>query len=223
MIDTKRIAAEKAVTYVKSGMTIGLGTGSTARYAIESLGLMVKDGLDIKAIATSLQSESLAEDLGIRLTNFSEVEKLDITIDGADEVDENLQLIKGGGGALLREKIVAASTRCYIIIADEKKLVRQLGNLPLPVEIIPFGYQSTLPKIKMLGGDVSLRKDAHEIFVTDNGNYIADCSFGIIANPPALQKKIKAVTGVVETGLFLNMANLIIIGCADGTLKIRIA
>ncbi|HNP24543.1 MAG TPA: ribose-5-phosphate isomerase RpiA [Panacibacter sp.] len=223
MIDTKRIAAEKAVTYVKSGMTIGLGTGSTARYAIESLGLMVKDGLDIKAIATSLQSESLAEDLGIRLTNFSEVEQLDITIDGADEVDENLQLIKGGGGALLREKIVAASTRCYIIIADEKKLVRQLGNLPLPVEIIPFGYQSTLPKIKMLGGDVSLRKDAHEIFVTDNGNYIADCSFGIIANPPALQKKIKAVTGVVETGLFLNMANLIIIGCADGTLKIRIA
>lgn len=221
MFNTKQLAAEKAVTYIKNGMTVGLGTGSTAYYAIQKIGQLVKEGLEITAIATSLQSESLAKELGITLTNFADTMQLDITIDGADEIDEDLQLIKGGGGALLREKIVAAATKYYIIVADEKKQVKHLGAFPLPVEIVPFGYQSTLKKIESLGCTPDLRKKDSSVFTTDNGNFIADCLFGSMSDPAALEKKIRSITGVVETGLFINMTDLVIIGCANGSLKIN--
>lgn len=221
MINTKQVAAEKAVTFIKNGMTVGLGTGSTAYYAIQKIGQMVKEGMEIKAIATSLQSESMAKELGIILTNFADTMQLDVTIDGADEIDENLQLIKGGGGALLREKIVAAATKYYIIVADEKKKVKHLGAFPLPVEVVPFGYQSTLRKIESLDCRLDLRKKDSSVFITDNGNYIADCLFEFIPDPAALERKIRSITGVVETGLFIHMADLVIVGCADGSLKIN--
>lgn len=220
MINTKQLAGEKAATYIKNGMTIGLGTGSTAYYAIQKIGQMVKNGLAIKAIATSLQSENMAKELGIPLTSFGETEEIDITIDGADEIDEYFQLIKGGGGALLREKIVAAATKYYIIIADESKLVKHLGNFPLPVEVVSFGYQSTLKKIISVGCRAVLRKKDNSIFITDNGNYIADCSFGTIADPASIHEQINAIIGVVETGLFINMTDLVITCLADGSLKV---
>lgn len=220
MINAKQLAGEKAATYVKNGMTVGLGTGSTAYYAIQRIGQMVKDGLAIKAIATSLQSENMAKELGIPLTSFGEIEQIDVTIDGADEIDERFQLIKGGGGALLREKIVAAATKYYIIIADESKLVKHLGKFPLPVEVVRFGYQSTLKRIGYLGCRIEIRKKDNSIFITDNGNYIADCSFGTIADPASIHEQINAITGVVETGLFINMTDLVITGSADGSLKV---
>ena len=165
MKNPKQIAGEKAATYVKSGMTVGLGTGSTAFFAIQKIGQMVKEGLQVKAIATSLQSERMANELGIPLATFAEIERIDLTIDGADEIDKHFQLIKGGGGALLREKIVADATNYYIIVADESKLVEQLGKFPLPVEIVQFGFQTTLRQIHQLGCAVKLRKENSSYFL----------------------------------------------------------
>src|ERR1700743_3357843 len=164
----KKLAAAKAVSYIRSGMTLGLGTGSTAYWAIQGIGEQVRNGLSVRAIATSIQSDSLARELGIPMVPFSEVDHLDITIDGADEVDEGLNLIKGGGGALLREKIVASATRFYIVIVDESKLVRHLGKFPLPVEVVPFGWELTRRRLEELGGAPRMRMGGGQPFFSQH-------------------------------------------------------
>lgn len=218
-INTKKIAAEAAVEYVKDGMTVGLGTGSTAYWAIQALGERVKNGLKIRGIATSKQSETMALKLGIEMTDFATTKTIDLTIDGADEVDDQMSLIKGGGGALLREKIVASATAHYIIVADETKLVAPLGKFPLPVEIVLFGWELTVAQLEALGCTVNIRQKEDGPFITDNGNYIADCSFGSIPEPGKLSTALNALPGVVENGLFVGNAELVIIGMPDGTVR----
>lgn len=218
-MEAKKIAAEQAVEAVRDHMIVGLGTGSTAYWAILKLGAMVKEGLQIKSIATSVQSETLAVELGIPLISPAEIQEIDLTIDGADELDHSLNLIKGGGGALLREKIIASASKELIIVADESKRVRQLGTFPLPVEVVRFGYELTLKQIRLLGCSARLRMNGNEVFVTDNDNYIADCSFGEILDPRMLQRQLTGIPGVVETGLFIGMAKKAVIGSADGTVR----
>ena len=219
-MNAKQSAAAKAVEYIQNGMTIGLGTGSTAFWAIEYIGARVKEGLAVRAIATSLQTETMARDRGISMVGFADIERIDITIDGADEVDENLQIIKGGGGALLREKIVAAATKFYIIIVDDTKLVTTLGKFKLPVEVIPFGWEFTSTHLKKMGCIPSIRLDKNKTFITDNGNYIVDCPFGSIPSPSGLHEKINSITGVVDNGLFIDMADLVIAGNDSGSVRI---
>ncbi len=219
-INGKKIAAGRAIEYIREGMTLGLGTGSTAYWAIQGIGEMVKKGLSVKAVATSVQSETLARELNIPVIPFSEVDHLDITIDGADEVDKELNLIKGGGGALLREKIVAAVTKFYIIIVDESKLVDHLGKFPLPVEIAPFAWELTMRKLAALGCTPRMRMAGDKPYLTDNSHYILDCSFGKIGNPAALHEQVSAITGVMEDGFFIGMADIVISGTPDGGTKI---
>jgi ribose 5-phosphate isomerase A len=215
----KKAAGEKAASLVQPGMLVGLGTGSTAYWAIERIGQMVKEGLNIRAVATSLASEQQAIALGIPITSFSEIQQLDIDIDGADEISESLQIIKGGGGALLREKIVAHASRRRVIVADERKYVRTLGKFPLPVEIIPFGWELVFKTLQTLQGGPTLRTKEDKPFITDNGNYILDCSFGVIENPEQLHHQLKALTGIVETGLFINLKPTVIIAYENGEVK----
>jgi ribose 5-phosphate isomerase A len=220
-VQGKKLAAAKAVGYIRSGMTIGLGTGSTAYWAIQGIGEEVKNGLSVRAIATSIQSENLARELNIPIVPFSEIDHLDVTIDGADEVDEQLNLIKGGGGALLREKIVASATRFYIIIVDESKLVRQLGKFPLPVEVAPFGWELTFRRLVELGGAPQVRMaGSGEPFLTDNQHYILDTSFGFIADPAGLHEQVSGITGVMEDGFFIDMADVVIAGLAGGDTRL---
>jgi ribose 5-phosphate isomerase A len=211
----KRLAAESAAGLVRSGMTVGLGSGSTAEIAIRIIGEKVKNGLEITGVPTSQKSEELARALGIRLSTLADYPELDLTIDGADEVElGSLDLIKGRGGALLREKIVACSSRQLIIIVDESKLVNRLGSYgEVPVEIVPFGWQSTTRRLTGLGWKPSLRLDAQRNpYVTDGGHYIVDCSF----DPgTALQSKaaqLHGTVGVVEHGIFLGMASEVHVG-----------
>jgi len=215
---TKKLAAEKALEYIRDGMVLGLGTGSTAYWAIRGVGERVRKGLKIKAVATSLQSDSLAREEGIEMLDFSEIDHIDLTIDGADEVDEKLNLIKGGGGALLREKIVAAATGYYIIIVDESKLVPCLGKFPLPVEVAPFGWEMTRRRLESLGCTTQLRMGPDKsVFLSDNGHYILDCSFGKIVDPARLHDQVNGIVGVMENGLFIDMANLVLVGKKDGS------
>lgn len=218
-MNAKEIAARRAVDYVEDNMIVGLGTGSTAYWAIQELGHRVQKGLNIKGIATSNQSGDLAKSLGIQLIPFSQINEIDITIDGADEVDYNFNLIKGGGGALLREKIVAAASMLFIVIVDETKLVPTLGAYPLPVEIVKFGHEVTIKKLFSLGCRPELRRTKDEVYITDNGNYIVDCHFGQITNPQILHNEINLIPGVVDNGLFVNMARRVIVGFKDGELK----
>ena len=215
----KKAAGEKAAALVQPGMLVGLGTGSTAFWAIEKIGEMVKGGLNIRAVATSLASEKQARELGIPITSFSEIQQLDIDIDGADEVSHDLQIIKGGGGALLREKIVAMASRRKVIVADERKHVKTLGKFPLPIEIIPFGWELVFRAVQSLQGAPTLRTKEDKPYITDNGNYILDCAFGAIENPEQLHHQLKAITGVVETGLFINMKPTVIIAYENGEVK----
>lgn len=219
-MEAKRIAAERAVDDVRDGMIVGLGTGSTAYYAIQRLGRLVQQGLSIQAIATSLQSEQLATQLGIPLVSFSEMTELDLTIDGADEVDPAFNLIKGGGGALLREKIVAAASKQLTIVVDEHKVVRQLGKFALPVEIVKFGYEATIRKLFQLGCEPILRARDGEPYVTDNGNYIVDCSFNQIAAPVELHRELNLIPGVVDNGLFVGMTKKVIVGYDNGDVQV---
>ncbi|WP_138751269.1 ribose-5-phosphate isomerase RpiA [Paenibacillus sinopodophylli] len=219
-MESKRIAAEKAVESIKDGMIVGLGTGSTAYYAIQKIGQRVKDGLSVKAIATSKQSEELAIDLNIPMISFTELEEIDVTIDGADEVDGEWNLIKGGGGALLREKIVAAASKLLIVVVDESKVVPVLGRFPLPVEIVPFGFEMTVRKLKKLGAEPVIRREDHQIFVTDNGNYIADCHFESIPEPEKLHTMLNLIPGIVDHGLFIGMAGQVIVGSTDGSVRV---
>ncbi|HGA0509762.1 ribose-5-phosphate isomerase RpiA [Bacillus pacificus] len=216
-MNLKQLAGEYAATFVKDGMKIGLGTGSTVYWTIEKLGERVKEGLSFQAVPTSKETEVLAQQLNIPLISLNDIQSLDLTIDGADEIDSNLHLIKGGGGALLREKIVASSSKELLIIADESKLVTHLGTFPLPVEIIPFSWKQTESKIQSLGCQTTLRLKDNETFITDNNNMIIDCVFPHnITNPANLHNHLKMITGVVETGLFVNMTSMAIIGTKNG-------
>ncbi len=219
-INGKKIAAGKAIEYIRNGMTLGLGTGSTAYWAIQGIGEQVKNGLSVRAIATSVQSEALARELNIPIVPWTEIDHIDVTIDGADEVDEQLNLIKGGGGALLREKIVASATRFYIIIVDESKLVAKLGKFPLPVEVSPFGWELTMRRLAKLGCQPVRRMKDQEPFLTDNQHYILDCSFGPIADPAKLHRQVSDITGVMEDGFFIGMADIVIAGSPGGAISV---
>lgn len=220
----KKIAGECAADRVAHDMIVGLGTGSTACFAIARLAERVREeGLRIRCIPTSERSAALARELGIPLTGFAEALRVDVTIDGADEVDPAFNLVKGGGGALLREKLVASASEAEVIVVDEGKLKERLGAFPLPVEVVPFGWQLTQRRLQALGCDARFRSTDQGPFVTDNGNYIVDCSFGEIADPPGLEREIVGACGVVECGLFTRLATRVIIGKSDGTLEERTA
>ena len=203
-------------------MIVGLGTGSTAHFAIRRLGERVREGLRIHGIPTSEQSRIQAEREGIPLTDFDLAARIDLTIDGADEIDPAFNLIKGGGGALLREKLVATASRREIIVADESKLKNRLGGFPLPVEVTPFGWKFVRLQVEALGCRASLRVQENRAFVTDNGNHILDCAFGVINDPADLERRLAAICGVVESGLFVGLAHQVVIGRADGTVEERV-
>jgi len=216
-VNLKQIAGEKAVEYMKDGMVVGLGTGSTVFYAIKKISEGVKNGLDIIGIPTSVETEKLAKQIGIQLSTLEEHPVIDVTIDGADEIDKKLNLIKGMGGALLREKIVASASKKEIIIADDSKLVDMLGTKsPLPVEIARFGWSYAAKKISELGCNVRLRKKNGEVFITDNGNYILDCKFHQIDKPKEMEQKINLIPGVLENGLFIGLADVAVVAGEDG-------
>jgi len=201
-------------------MVVGLGTGSTAAFAIAFLGSRIRnEGLKIQGIPTSLESGRLAEAEGIPLTDFDNVQDIDLTIDGADEVDDEFCLIKGGGGALLREKIVASVTRHQIIIVDESKWNNPLGRFPLPLEVVPFGCQVVRSRVEPLGCQATLRQKEGRTFVTDNGNNILDCAFGSIDDPGDLEQQVISIPGVVECGLFVGLAHRVITGKSDGSIE----
>ena len=209
-MNEKKEVGEKAVEYVKEGMVVGLGTGSTVFYTITKLGKLVQQGLSIKGIPTSKQTEKLAIEVGIPLVSFNEINQIDVAIDGADEVNRDLDLIKGGGGALLREKIIAKAAKTFIVVADPHKIVDKLGSFPLPVEVVPFGFEMTRKYILDLGGSPQLRQKNGIPFRTDNGNYIFDCSFSNITFPRDLERELNLIPGVVDNGLFIAMAEIII-------------
>jgi len=221
----KKLAGEKAVEYVESGMVVGLGYGSTAIHALRLIGELIRQGEleGIQAIPTADLIAEEARRAGIPLTSLEEHPRIDVTIDGADEVDPGLNLIKGGGGALLREKIVAQATTLYIIVIDEQKLSPILGtNFDLPVEIIPFGRRPLEEYLRSLGAEPQLRtKTDGKSFVTDNGNYILDCHFGPIDDPYALSVELKNKAGTVEHGLFLDLASEVIIAAEDGIRSLK--
>jgi ribose 5-phosphate isomerase A len=215
----KQAAADAAVGLVESGMIVGLGTGSTAKLAVEALGKRIRDGLRIVGIPTSEYTAQQARGEGIRISSLAEHAEIDLTIDGADEIQRGtLNLIKGGGGALLREKVIASSSRRLIIIADETKLVDWLGaHFAVPVEVVQFEWQATERKLRKLGAHTTLRPGPNDgPFVTDSGNFIVDCSFPPIEAPAALDQQLNGVVGVVEHGLFLNMTSQAIVAGQDG-------
>jgi ribose 5-phosphate isomerase A len=208
----KAEAARKSLEYVQDGMVVGLGTGTTAKYVLQFLGERVREGLTIRGIPTSKASAELAASLKIPLTTLDDVESIDVTIDGADEIGPGLSLIKGGGGALLHEKIVATSSNRLVIVADEQKRVDQLGRFPLPVEVIPFAEAPVRRQLEKLDANPKLRiaQDGTP-YITDEGNFIFDCNYGSISDPQAVAQAIKSLTGVVEHGLFLGLASVAII------------
>lgn len=218
----KKMAAEAAVNgYIKDGMVVGLGTGSTAFFAIKRIGERVaEEGLTLTCVSTSEKSAQHGRSCGLNIVPFEGTDKIDVTIDGADEINKLLQLIKGLGGALLREKIIASATITEIIIADRSKLVDVMGvATPLPVEVLRFGYERTKYALEKLGCIANLRTKDGEIFITDGGNYIYDCKFERIDKPHFLESSLNNIPGVIENGLFLNMASIAIIADEEGNLK----
>lgn len=219
MDKNKEIVGEEAANFIQDGMIVGLGSGSTVNWMLKKLGERMKqEGLKIKGIPSSLKTERLAQELGIPLTTFDEVEHIDLAIDGADEVDTRLNLLKGGGGSLVREKIVDAMAKELIIIVDESKLVTHLGAFSLPVEVVPYGWNITAKYIANLGCVPTLRKKENNVFVSDNGNYILDCPFDTILDPKSLHERLKSFVGVVETGLFVGMTSKVIVA-RDGKIE----
>jgi len=233
--ELKKLAGEEAVKYIEDEMIVGLGTGSTVEYTLCKLGKLVRDGLNIQCIPTSVHTKRRAQEEKIPLTTLEERPEIDITIDGADEVDSQLNLIKGGGGALTREKIIAYNSKKLIIIIDDSKIVKALGiDFPLPVEVVKFGWQSTKKALEQFGWQpekesleevgctVELRKImGDEPFITDNGNYILDCEFERISFPEELEKDINNTPGVVENGLFIGLADEVIVGGKQGVLTLK--
>jgi ribose 5-phosphate isomerase A len=218
----KEAAARASLKYIEDGQVVGLGTGSTAAYFIELLGEKVKNGLRIRGIPTSDRSRELALRLGIPLTTFDECQEIAVTVDGADEVDPQLRLIKGGGGAMLREKIVASATKKLVIVADASKQVPKLGKFPLPVEVIRFAQALVAKQIKALGADVTLRKMADGTpYITDENNHILDCCFGEIQDPDRLARELSEMPGVVEHGLFIGMASVVLFARGSEIVELR--
>ena len=216
-MNEKQLAAEKSIEFIIDGMTLGLGTGSTVFFLVKKLAERVKQGLNIKCVSTSIQTSELAKSLGIIILNLNEVEVIDLTIDGADEVDRNLNGIKGGGGALLFEKIVAVASQKVIWIVDSSKYVSKLGKFPLPIEVIPFGSNHLLKRFMDSGFNPAIRKKGSEIFITDSGNKIIDLHLNEIEDSLKLEQEIKLIPGVVEVGLFNNIADTVIVGKEKST------
>lgn len=215
----KEAAARASLQYVCDGDVVGLGSGSTAAYAVRFLADRVRDGLRIHGIPTSVQTWGLAASLGIPLATLDDFQKIDVTIDGADEVDPNLCLIKGGGGAFLREKIIASASRRLVIIVDSSKRVPVLGRFPLPVEVVPFAQALVAKEIAALGASIAVRTSPNgQAFVTDEGHHILDCNFGQIPDPPELSRKLKDIPGIMEHGLFIGMAKVVLVG-RDSTVQ----
>jgi ribose 5-phosphate isomerase A len=226
--DYKVQAARAAIDLVKPGMKLGLGTGSTAYHFVEAVGELVRNGLEVLCVPTSEATRSHAEKLRIPLSSLDETPQLDLTVDGADEIDDQLRLIKGGGGALLREKIVATASDRMVVIADESKMSETLGSHPLPVEVVRFGLRATTRLIEALAaeagceGEVRLRPGQGDLpFITDQGNLIVDCAFHTIPEPEVLAFALKRVPGVVEHGLFLGLADVAIVAGRGGVQVIR--
>jgi ribose 5-phosphate isomerase A len=214
--ESKKRAAERAVEWVEDGQIVGLGTGSTSRFAIEAIGHRVQEGLQIQGVATSEATAQMARDFGIKVVDLNGVPAIDFSIDGADEIDGAFNMIKGGGGALTREKLVALAAKKRAFIVDETKLVNRLGERwPVPVEVLPFSWQHTKAKIARLGCDPVLRMSGDKPFGTDNGNYILDCRFNGIADPQQTETNLKLINGVVECGLFIGIADILVIGWPD--------
>ena len=216
-MDAKQRAGFRAVEFVEDGMAVGLGTGTTAYWMVERLGQRVREGLRVRCVPTSRRTEEQARALGIPLVTFADVQRLDLAIDGADEIGPKLSLIKGGGGALLREKLVARAARRFVVIADAAKRVETLGRFPLPVEVVPFAWEATANRVaEVTDAEPQLRRDARgEIYLTDNGNYILDCRCGEIRDPEGTERALKLLTGVVECGLFVRMADLAVVATDD--------
>ena len=230
--DQKRQAADAALTYVQSGQTLGLGTGSTAAHFVRGLGARVRDGLDVQGIVTSEETKRLALAEGIEVIEPDETTQIDLAVDGADEVNGDMALIKGGGGALLREKIIARAAARFVVIADGSKRVAQLGAFPLPVEIDQAHWPLTVTAVRgalaecgFPGANIALRGAASGQvgvgFVTDGGHYVLDCALGRIDEPAALEQALQLIPGVVETGLFLGMADEVILAGPDGVTHLR--
>ena len=216
MSSNKQRAAAAAAELITDGMVLGLGTGTTASYLVQILGERVRQGLRIQGVPTSEATRQLAVAEGVPLTTLEEQPVLDLCLDGADEVDPELNLIKGGGGALLREKIVASAARQRIIMVDVSKCVDSLGAFPLAVEVIPFGWEVTRRRLEQFGGVPTLRQREGKPFVTDQGHYIIDCALSQIEDAPRLNHQLNQLPGVVENGLFVDMTDRLIIGSPDG-------
>jgi ribose 5-phosphate isomerase A len=220
--EEKQAAARASLRFVSNGQVVGLGSGSTATDAVRLLVEQVRSGLKIRGVPTSTATEKLAKSGGIPLTTLDEVLAIDVTIDGADEFDPQLNLIKGGGGNLLREKIVASASKLFVIIVDSSKQVPTLGKFPLPVEVIPFAQSLVRRKIEALGAKVKVRQSATgDPFVTDEGHHLLDCDFGRIPDPAALARKLESMPGVVEHGLFLDMANVVLLAKGSEVQELR--
>ena len=218
----KKLAGEKAIKFVEDGMILGLGTGSTFKYTLKKLAELVKNGLEIKGIPTSIHTKRLAKEFNIPLTTIKENPEINLTIDGADEVDSELNLIKGGGGALMREKIVAHHSKKEIIVIDETKVVKKLGiGFPVPVEVTKFGWKATKKSLEELGCTIELRTIMDEVYITDNSNYILDCDFGKIDEPETLEKEINSIPGVIENGLFIDLVDEVIVGSKQGIITLE--
>jgi len=218
----KKMAAERSLEYVHDGQVVGLGTGSTAAYFIVRLGARVKQGMKVRGIPTSDRSRDLAMSLGIPLTSLDEVQQIDVTVDGADEFDPQLRLIKGGGGALLREKIVASASRQVVIVADSSKRVPVLGGFPVPVEVVPFAQALLVKRISELGARVVRRLDAAgAVYITDTGNQILDCHFGRIPDADSLAQRLSGMPGIVEHGLFIGLASVVLMATGGEVVEMR--
>lgn len=229
-IDTaKFVAAKRAVEFVEDGMKVGLGTGSTAAWMVRCLGELIRDtGIRVTGVPTSSRTADLARKVGVKVISLDEAKWLDLTIDGADEFDPDLNLIKGGGGALLQEKIVATASDRMVVITDATKQVERLGAFPLPVEVVPFGWQTTkalvqetLTGLDVLGQDVSLRLNGDAPYVTDEGNYIIDLHLQRIANPRQVSLVLNQIPGVVENGLFIDICDVVVIGHGNGRVEVN--
>lgn len=223
MASLKEQAAEAAIVHVKSGMVVGLGSGSTASIAIKLLGEKVRDGMSIIGIPTSRDSEILGRSVGIEIGTLKDHPVVDVTIDGADEVDSKLNLVKGLGGALVREKIVASATKLEVIVVDDSKLVDFIcQKAPLPVEVVRFAYESTMARLERLKCKPTLRMRDGEAFVTDNGNYTVDCRFERIGDPADMERTINNIPGVVDNGLFVGLAHKVVVASKEGVRTIEI-
>ena len=222
-MDAKEAAGRHAAEFVTDGMVVGLGTGSTALHAIRALGERVAKGLSIRGVPTSEASRRLATECGIPVVELGDIPYIDITIDGSDEVDPHLCLIKGGGGALLREKLVASYSREMIVVVDETKLVACLGAFPLPVAIVPYGFETTLKRLAIHARGLALREVDRRPFVSDDGLYVVDMHTAPIHNPDGLHAALKGILGVVETGLFIGLATKVVVGHPDGSTEVLTA